>query len=486
MRELSPEPAAAGGHAGGRAGEDAQVIVVGAGPAGSSAAYHLARAGVDVILLEKARFPREKVCGDGLTPRAVHQLIRMGVDIAAPGWVRSRGMRWVAGEHRVHIDWPALGRYPDFGLSRSRHDFDDILARHAVAAGARLFSGWKAEAPLTDRAGRVTGVAARSDSPDTPGSPHAPGSPDAPGPSGPRTQAGTGAPASSRTPVDFRAPVVIAADGASARLALALGLERDPRRQIATAARRYYHSPERSQEEYLELWADLRFPDHGPYLPGYGWIFPMGDGRVNVGLGALPHRRHGKADLRATLDQWLARTPEEWGLREENAQGPVRSAALPLGFNRHPLYARGLLLVGDSGGMVSPWNGEGIAQALEAGEVAAEAAALALAHPEGPRREQVLRGYPVEMHHRWGRHYRLGNAAADMVFSRSGFQPVLNRYVMNSPFLLNTLARLLTDLTDKPSRDVIDHVLNTAFRVVPTPRPGRAPGRRLGRGRTVR
>ncbi|WP_248869556.1 geranylgeranyl reductase family protein [Streptomyces sp. HNA39] len=489
MRELSPEPepaaepAAAGGHAGepvGRAGEDAQVIVVGAGPAGSSAAYHLARAGVDVILLEKARFPREKVCGDGLTPRAVHRLIRMGVDISAPGWVRSRGMRWVAGEHRVHIDWPALGRYPDFGLSRSRHDFDDILARHAVAAGARLFSGWKAEAPLTDRAGRVIGVTARSDSPDVPGSP------DAPGPSGPRTQTGTGAETPARTPADFRAPVVIAADGASARLALALGLERDPRRQIATAARRYYRSPERSQEEYLELWADLRFPGHGPYLPGYGWIFPMGDGRVNVGLGALPHRRHGKADLRATLDQWLARTPEEWGLREENAQGPVRSAALPLGFNRHPLYARGLLLVGDSGGMVSPWNGEGIAQALEAGEVAAETAALALAHPEGPRREQVLRGYPVEMHHRWGRHYRLGNAAADVIFSRSGFQPVLNRYVMSSPLLLNALARLLTDLTDKPSRDVIDHVLNTAFRVVPAPKPGRAPGRRLGPGRAVR
>ncbi|MGW1204860.1 geranylgeranyl reductase family protein [Streptomyces cyaneofuscatus] len=447
MREMSADPAAADG----RAGEDAQVIVVGAGPAGSSAAYHLARAGVDVILLEKARFPREKVCGDGLTPRAVHQLIRMGVDISAPGWTRSRGMRWVAGKHRVHIDWPALGRYPDFGLSRSRHDFDDILAHHAVAAGARLYSGWKAERPLTDRAGRVTGVSATSDAPDAPG------------------------------PVDFRAPVVVAADGASARLALALGLERDPRRQIATAARRYYRSPERSREEYLELWADLRFPDGGPYLPGYGWIFPMGDGRVNVGLGALPHRRHGKADLRATLDQWLARTPEEWGLREENAEGPVRSAALPLGFNRHPLYARGLLLVGDSGGMVSPWNGEGIGQALEAGEVAAETAALALAHPEGPRREQVLRGYPVEMNRRWGRYYRLGNAAADVVFSRSGFQPVLNRYVMNSPFLLNTLARLLTDLTDKPSRDVIDHVLNTAFRIVPAPRPGRAPGR-LRRG----
>ncbi|WP_329158119.1 geranylgeranyl reductase family protein [Streptomyces sp. NBC_01717] len=436
MRETTPDPSPPDDRSGHGSGEEADVIVVGAGPAGSSAAFHLAKAGIDVLLLEKAQFPREKVCGDGLTPRAVYQLIRMGIDIKAPGWTRSRGMRWVAGEHQVHIDWPALGRYPDFGLSRSRQDFDDILAHHAVEAGARLRSGVKVTRPVTDRTGRITGVTAA---------------------------AGT------KEPVAFHAPVVIAADGASARLALAMGVQRDKNKQIATAARRYYRSPERSQEEYLELWADLRFPGSDHYLPGYGWIFPMGDGRVNVGLGALPHRRHGTADLRTTLDQWLARTPDAWGLREENAEGPVRSAALPLGFNRHPLYTRGLLLVGDSGGMISPWNGEGIGQAMEAGEVAAESVALALALPPGSGRERVLHGYPVEMNRRWGRYYRLGNAAADVIFSRSGFQPILNRYVMGSPFLLNTLARMLTNLTDKPSRDVIDHVLNTVVRLVPAP-----------------
>ncbi|MFF2009632.1 geranylgeranyl reductase family protein [Streptomyces sp. NPDC058195] len=437
MRGTTPERSTSDTRSGHGPDEEAQVIVVGAGPAGSAAAFHLARAGVDVLLLEKSQFPREKVCGDGLTPRAVHQLIRMGVDINAPGWTRSRGMRWIAGKHRVHIDWPALGQHPDFGLSRSRHDFDDILARHAAAAGARLRTGVKVTGPLTDRTGRITGVAATAEA---------------------------------KEPLTFRAPIVIAADGASARLALAMGLQRDPVRQIATAARRYYHSPERSAEEYLELWADLTFPGSDRFLPGYGWIFPMGDGRVNVGLGALPHRRHGTADLRAALDEWLARTPQSWGLREENAQGPVRSAALPMGFNRHPLYTRGLLLVGDSGGMISPWNGEGIGQAMEAGEVAAESATLALAMPRGPRRERVLRGYPVEMNRRWGRYYRLGNTAADLVFSRSGFQPVLNRYVMGSPFLLNTMARLLTNLTDKPSRDLIDHLLNGAVRLVPEPK----------------
>ncbi|MFJ2177069.1 geranylgeranyl reductase family protein [Streptomyces sp. NPDC087851] len=424
---------------------EAEVIVVGAGPAGSAAACHLARAGVDVLLLEKSHFPREKVCGDGLTPRAVHQLIRMGVDINAPGWMRSRGMRWVAGSHRVHIEWPSLGSYPDFGLSRSRHDFDDILARHAAAAGARLHHGVRVTHPVLDRSGRVIGVSGVS----VPAGPKKAKEPD--------------------EPTVYRAPIVIAADGASARLALALGVQRDKNRQLATAARRYYRSPERSQDEYLELWADLRLPGTDRYLPGYGWIFPMGDGRVNVGLGALPHRRYGKVELRTALDEWLARTPYAWGLREENAEGPVRSAALPMGFNRHPLYTRGLLLVGDAGGMISPWNGEGIAQALEAGEVAAGSAALALALPQGPKRERVLLNYPVEMTRRWGRYYRLGNTVADLVFSRSGFQPVLNRYVLGSPFLLKTLARLLTDLTDKPSRDTIDHLINTAVRLVPTP-----------------
>ncbi len=428
-----PDTGGSGDGAG--SGEQAQVLVVGAGPAGSAAALHLARAGIDVLLLEKGDFPREKVCGDGLTPRGVHQLVRMGIDIDAPGWKRSRGMRWVCRGRQVHIDWPALGRYPDFGLTRTRHDFDEILVRHATAAGARLRVGTKVTGPVTDRAGRITGVTAET--------------------------------GKDRRPVVFHAPLVVAAEGASARTALAMGLERDPARTIATAARRYYRSPERSRDEYLELWADLRCSRTGRDLPGYGWIFPLGDGRLNVGLGGLPHRRHGALDLRGSLDLWLARLPAEWGLTEENAESPLRSAALPMGFNRRPQYARGLLLVGDCGGMISPWSGEGIAQALEAAEVAAETVALALTRSSGPARERALRRYPEEMNRRWGRYYRLGNAAGDHVFSRVGYRPLLNRWVMASPVVLDTLARLLTHLTDEPSNDAIDTVLNSLVRLVP-------------------
>src|SRR3954462_15630493 len=95
--------------------ETADVIVVGAGPGGSAAAYHLANAGLDVLLLEKTEFPREKVCGDGLTPRAVKQLIKMGVDISEDaGWLHNKGLRVIGGGSRIQLDWPDLAGYPNY------------------------------------------------------------------------------------------------------------------------------------------------------------------------------------------------------------------------------------------------------------------------------------------------------------------------------------------------------------------------------------
>src|SRR6478735_7799849 len=117
----------------------ADVIVVGAGPAGSTLATHLARAGIDVLLLEKSTFPREKVCGDGLTPRAVRQLVRMGIDTSTKaGWLQNKGLRVIGGGVRLELDWPQLASFPDYGLVRTRFDFDDLLAKRAVEAGAIL------------------------------------------------------------------------------------------------------------------------------------------------------------------------------------------------------------------------------------------------------------------------------------------------------------------------------------------------------------
>ena len=137
--------------------------MVGAGPGGSSTAYHLARAGLDVLLLEKSTFPREKVCGDGLTPRAVKQLVGMGITLQPEdGWFPNKGIRIIGGGVRMELDWPELSSYPGFGLVRTRRGFDEIVARAAQRAGARLTEGVTVTGPVLDDAtGRIVGVTAR-------------------------------------------------------------------------------------------------------------------------------------------------------------------------------------------------------------------------------------------------------------------------------------------------------------------------------------
>ena len=146
----------------GRPVDQADVMVVGAGPAGSTTAYYLAQAGLDVLLLEKSRFPREKVCGDGLTPRGVRALVAMGISVSEQdGWVRNKGLRVIGAGQRMELPWPELSSYPGYGLVRPRTDLDQMLARRAQQAGARLVEGLTVTGPvLDDRTGRITGVSA--------------------------------------------------------------------------------------------------------------------------------------------------------------------------------------------------------------------------------------------------------------------------------------------------------------------------------------
>src|SRR3954468_20558134 len=140
--------------------QDAQVVVVGPGPGGSTEADHLAQAGIDVVLLEKSVFPREKVCGDGLTPRAVKQLVAMGIETSPEqGWIKNYGLRIIGGGMRIEVPWPDLASFPSYGLVRPRQDFDEVLARAAQKAGARLYEGATVTAPLVhETTGRVCGV----------------------------------------------------------------------------------------------------------------------------------------------------------------------------------------------------------------------------------------------------------------------------------------------------------------------------------------
>ncbi len=420
----------------------ADVIVVGAGPAGASTAYHLANAGLDVLVLEKASFPRDKICGDGLTPRAVRQLVSMGLDLDAPGWQRNKGLRIVGAGHRIELPWPDLATFPSYGMVRTRSDLDELLARHAEKAGARLMERMAVTGPVVDeRTGRVTGVTAK--------------------------------------PVDdsgrkvgdietYSAPVVVACDGVSARLATALGVVRRENRPMGVAVRAYYETP-RHDDEWMESWLELwdGEPNRSNLLPGYGWIFGVGDGTANVGLGILnTSSAFQHVDYKDVLRRWLAHTPEEWGFRDENLVGRIGSAALPMGFNRKPHYTRGVLLVGDSGGMVNPFNGEGIDYALEAGHMAADTVVQALARPEGAGRERVLEGYAAALDAAYGGYFTLGRVFAKMIGNPT-FMKQATKYGLPRTALMRFTLKLMANLTDPRDGDVSDRVINALSRVAP-------------------
>ncbi|HET7245595.1 MAG TPA: geranylgeranyl reductase family protein [Streptosporangiaceae bacterium] len=413
--------------------DSADVIVVGAGPAGSSTAFHLAQAGLDVLVLEKSHFPRDKVCGDGLTPRAVKQLVGMGIPLnPEDGWFPNKGLRIIGGGVRLELDWPDLASYPGYGMMRSRRGFDETLARTASKAGARLLEGVNVTGPvLDDVTGRITGVSAAD---------------------------GDGAP---RT---YRARLVVAADGNSSRLSLAMGLAKRDDRPLGVAVRTYYTSP-RHDDDYLESWLELWDGDR--LLPGYGWVFGAGDGTSNVGLGLLnTSAAFQHTDYRGLLRRWLAGMPAEWGYTEENRTEPIRGAALPMGFNRTPHYTRGLLLAGDAGGMVNPFNGEGIAYAMESGEIAARVITQALARPDQASTERVLHGYPQVLRDAYGGYYTLGRKFVGAI-GHPWVMKLATRHGMPRPALMRFTLKLLANLTEPRGGDAADRVINALSRLTP-------------------
>jgi menaquinone-9 beta-reductase len=416
--------------------DSADVIVVGAGPAGSSTAFHLAQAGLDVLLLEKSHFPREKVCGDGLTPRGVKQLLGMGIPLdAGDGWFPNKGLRIIGGGVRLELEWPDLASYPGYGMMRSRRGFDETLARAAVKAGARLLEGVNVTGPvLDDKTGRITGVTARAG------------------------EDGDAAPRS------YAARVVVAADGNSSRLSLAMGLAKRDDRPLGVAVRTYYTSP-RHDDDYLESWLELWDGDR--LLPGYGWVFGAGDGTSNVGLGLLnTSAAFQHTDYRRLLRRWLAGMPAEWGYTEENRTEPIRGAALPMAFNRTPHYTRGLLLAGDAGGMINPFNGEGIPYAMESGEIAARVITRALAQPDQAGAERVLHGYPQALQDAYGGYYTLGRKFVGAI-GHPWVMKFATRHGMPRPALMRFILKLLANLTEPRGGDAADRVINALSRLTP-------------------
>ncbi len=415
------------------------VVIVGAGPSGSTAAYYLARAGIDVTVLEKTRFPREKVCGDALTPRAVREIQRIGLPHEeSEGWRRLKGLRLVASGNQMELPWPELTDFPDYGLIRTRLGFDEALARHAQAAGTKILEGHSVSETLTDESGRVTGVRANI-----------------------LDEAGR----KSGETLEVSGAVVLAADGNSSRSAVSRGFEKRDDRPMGVAYRTYYRSP-RHLDDWMEGWLELPGKNGDP-LPGYGWVFGVGDGTSNVGLGILnSSKEFGKLDYRQVLKEWTAGMPEEWGFTEENQQDRILGAALPMAFNRTPHYSPGFMLLGDAGGMVSPFNGEGISYAMESGRMAAEAIINALKAPTKDATEKEFARYADIIKDEWGSHFTQGRLFAQIIGNPHIMRLAL-KLGFSSEVLMNMVVRLLANLSDEVPRTIEDRVIHVLERLTP-------------------
>ncbi|WP_336248975.1 geranylgeranyl reductase family protein [Stomatohabitans albus] len=409
-------PAPAGEH-------ECDVVVVGGGPGGSATAAMLAKHGHHVILIEKERYPRDKTCGDGLTPRAVVALQQLGLYEEAAGEVDGfaiqKGLRIYGGDMVWNLPWPETDRFPSYSLTSRREILDYRLAEYAQECGATIWSETKVTEPVFGAdPGHCTGVMFQSPN-------------------------GAG---------QVRANYVVAADGGSSRIAVKLGLPRDQARPMGTAVRAYYKSP-RASMQYMESHLEMRAGDE--LLPGYGWIFPLDHGLVNVGWGLISTSpQYQKVNYRQLLDAWVNNMPESWEISTETQVGRAKSSPLPMAHNRHPHLYRGVLLVGDAGGMVSPFNGEGISYALEAGYMAAEAIDSALANGS----HRALEAYPAAVRAAWGGYFRLGiyflEAMGNKDVMRLCTQHGLpRRYVLE--FVNRTMAQLINEPRPHNITDVV-------------------------------
>ncbi len=305
--------------------ERCDLVIIGGGPAGAAAAIRAARAGARVSVLERGDAGRDKVCGDGLTPRAVAALDELKVDLGPAH--RIDGLRMIAGRTTRELAWPAGGRFPNHGAVWPRRRFDAHLIEVAVDAGAEVVFGCEA-VPVVERDVVVGAVAGGR---------------------------------------EWRAPMTILASGAQGAAAQLVGAVRDPDEPFGLAIRTYAETP-RHAERHLEACLSLS-DEHGTPVPGYGWMFPAGDGTVNIGVGALSTMRGFKQlNLNRLLDLYAGTVRDRWSL------GPYlerpRAWRLPMSALRR--HGPGWVAVGDAAGLVNPMNGEGIDYGLESGMLAAD------------------------------------------------------------------------------------------------------------------
>ncbi|WP_280276216.1 geranylgeranyl reductase family protein [Nocardia wallacei] len=382
----------------------ADVVVVGAGPAGSAAAAWAARDGRDVLLTDAAVFPRDKTCGDGLTPRATAELEHLGLG----DWLRAhtvnRGLRMTGFGREALLTWPG-GSFPRYGSAVARTELDDKLRATAVEWGARMAEGVRVVDVL--RAGdRVTGVTVRT---------------------GSGTQ-------------DITCRTLIVADGVRSPVGKLLGRTWHRRFAYGVAARAYIKSG-RSDDPWITSHLELRDADD-TLVPGYGWVFPLGNGEVNIGVGSLAtERRPSHIALKPLLQHYVSLRRPEWEFEGETRA--VASALLPMGGAVSGVAGRNWALVGDAAGCVNPLNGEGIDYGLEGGHLLAGL----LDEPD------LTTLWPDLLRARYGRTFSVARRIAALA-THPRMVPTGGPPVMRSKYLQRTAVRVMGNLVTEEDADL--------------------------------
>lgn len=312
------------------------VLVIGAGPAGSSAAYWLARFGAAVILADKAQFPRDKPCGDGLAPGVEDMLLSMGLgDFLYTQGKPIQGIHVFSPEHiRTKIRFGDSGESTRRGWVVPRYLLDDALRKAATSAGALFIPDFNAQAPIYKQS-RLEGVLGSQ----------------------------------REHEIKIRTHLVIVATGANRTFIRSSGLYTShPPEALAT---RTYLEGLSNLDDFIQVYLDRDL------IPGYGWVFPTGEDRANIGCGVILNGRstqEGSRRLRSCLRRLLRQVQGDREITLEKPKGyPIRSD-----FPNVPLIANGLLVVGEAAGLVDPITGEGIGLALRSGWLAARVASYAL------------------------------------------------------------------------------------------------------------
>jgi geranylgeranyl reductase family protein len=381
------------------------VLVIGGGPAGSAVAARLADAGHDVTLVEKRAEGRHKSCGDLLSPRAVAELGRLDVDPMSFGGHAIQGVRMAYGRQHADVPWPEHRDLPDHGVVLRRDVLDEQLRCRARDAGATVLMGHEATSPISDR-GFVRGATMAS---------------------------------ANGTTRDVSARFIVVADGASSRFGRVLGTSRQRNWPYAIAARTYFSSP-RHRDAWVET--SLGLPDpHGNPIAGYGWVTPMGDGNVNVGVGVLSSYRDIKGlNTLKLLTGFSERIATDWGLDPTQPLKPPTRLRLPIGGSVGPKMGPTFLVVGDAAGAANPFNGDGIDAALMGGRLAADVLDEALTTGNST----TLQNYPVIVAEELEAYRKVGRLSARFLGRPALLKPAL-RLATRSDATMGAVLRIATN-----------------------------------------